>query len=85
MGSGTSEEAASGGHTAVVDLLASEFGAWIVVGCLIRAALWFHAAMIDRLVERYGVDPIAVDGAGWTALHPSRRAVGSSLAGTESY
>jgi hypothetical protein len=39
---------------------------------LIRAALWVHDAMIDRLVERYGVGPtlypIAVDGAGWTAL-----------------
>ena len=60
--------AASGGHTAVVDLLAGEFGAWIVVGCSIREAMWVHDAMIDRLVERYGVDPIAVDGAGWTAL-----------------
>ena len=60
--------AVSGGHTAVVDLLAGEFGAWIVVGCSIREAMWGHDAMIDRLVERYGVDPIAVDGAGWTAL-----------------
>jgi len=40
--------AASGGHTAVVDLLAGEFGAWIFVGCLIRAALWGHDAMIVR-------------------------------------
>ena len=40
--------AASGGHMAVVDLLAGEFGAWIFVGCLIRAALLGHDAMIVR-------------------------------------
>jgi len=61
--------AAMGGHTDVLDLLASEFGARIVGG-LIHAAEWGHAAMIDHLVEEYGVDPNWVVGVDWwTALH----------------
>jgi hypothetical protein len=60
--------AARGGHTDVVDLLVSEFGARIGVYCLIMAAWWGQDAMIDHLVERYGLDPNAVDGGGWTAL-----------------
>ena len=65
--------AAWGGHTDVVDLLASEFGARIRVGCLIGAAAWGHDAMIDHLVEEYWVDPNDADEHGYTlestALH----------------
>ena len=60
--------AARGGHADVLDLLASEFGAWIR-DCLIQAARWGHDAMIDHLVEKYGVHPNGVRGGGWTALH----------------
>ena len=60
--------AAWGGHADVLDLLASEFGARIGVSVLIEAATWGHDAMIDHLVEEYGVDPKGVGG-GWTALH----------------
>ena len=35
-----------------------EWGSW-----------WGHNAMIDHLVEEYGVDPNGVDEYGWTALH----------------
>ena len=66
--------AAMGGHTDVLDLLASEFGAEIGVDCLTCASEWGHDAMIDHLVERYGVDPNgAEDGTGWTALHRAAR------------
>ena len=61
--------AATGGHTDVLDLLASEFGARIGVYCLTYASTWGRDAMIDHLVEKYGVDPNGVDGVGWTALH----------------
>jgi hypothetical protein len=61
--------AAGGGHTDLVDLLAVEFGADIDVGCLNLAAAMGQDAMIDRLVERYGLDPNALDGDGSTALH----------------
>ena len=61
--------AAMGGHTDVLDLLASEFGARIGVYCLTYASTWGQDAMIDHLVEKYGVDPNGVDGVGWTALH----------------
>jgi hypothetical protein len=63
------QEAAEGGHTDALDLLASEFGAKIGGDCLSGAAGRGHDAMIDYLVEEYGVDP---NGAGryvWTALH----------------
>jgi len=60
--------AAAGGHTDVLDLLASEFGARIIVRCLLEAARWGHDAMIDHLVEKYGVDPNGAED-GWTALH----------------
>ena len=63
------ERAAEGGHTDVLDLLASEFGARIGVDCLTGAARWGHDAMIDHLVEEYGVDPNGEGGDGWTALH----------------
>jgi hypothetical protein len=54
----------------VLDLLASEFGARIGVDCLTEAARWGHDAMIDHLVEEYGVDPNKSDGyEGCTALH----------------
>jgi len=46
----------------VLDLLASEFGARIGVDCLTEAARWGHDAMIDHLVEEYGVDPNKSDG-----------------------
>ncbi len=49
--------AAWGGHTDVLDLLASEFGARIGVDCLRWAARRGHDAMIDHLVEEYGMDP----------------------------
>ena len=53
--------AAGGGHTDVLDVLASEFGARIGVGslsCALHdAAEWGHDAMIDHLVEEYGMDP----------------------------
>jgi len=62
------EQAAWGGHADVLDLLASEFGAWIGVYCLTDAARWGHDAMIDHLVEEYGVDPNG-DEYGRTALH----------------
>jgi hypothetical protein len=61
--------AAMGGHTDVLDLLASEFRAWIGVPCLYEAASWGHDAMIDHLVEEYGLDPNGDDGDGWTALY----------------
>jgi ankyrin repeat protein len=60
---------AAGGHTDVLDLLASEFGARIGVDCLAYAARWGHDAMIDHLVEEYGLDPNGVHGYGRTALH----------------
>ena len=56
-------------HADVLDLLASEFGARIGVDCLTEAAAWGHDAMIDHLVEKYGVDPNGEVGGGWTALH----------------
>ena len=31
--------------------------------------MWGHDAMIDLLVERYGLDPNGADEDGWTALH----------------
>jgi len=65
----SADVAAKGGHTDVLDLLASEFGAKIGLNCLIEAVRWGHDAMIDHLVERYGLDPNAVNKAGWTALH----------------
>jgi len=61
--------AAWGGHTDVLDLLASEFGAWIGEYCLFSAADWGHDAMIDHLVEEYGVDPNEASGGVATALH----------------
>jgi hypothetical protein len=61
--------AAMGGHTDVLDLLASEFGARIGVYYLTGAAEWGQHAMIDHLVEEYGVDPNGVDDYGWTALY----------------
>ena len=61
------------GHTDVVDLLASEFGARIGVDCLTGAARWGHDAMIDHLVEEYGVDPNGADRLGLTALHKAAR------------
>jgi len=56
------QQAAMGGHTDVLDLLASEFGAEIGGGCLIWAARLGHNAMIDHLVEKYGLDPNDVAG-----------------------
>ena len=53
----------------MVDLLAGEFGARIDVWILTSAAAWGQDATIDHLVERYGLDPNAVDGVGWTTLH----------------
>ena len=61
--------AARGGHADVLDLLAGEFGAKIGVSCLVWAAWWGHDAMIDHLVEKYGVDPNEADEDEWTALH----------------
>jgi hypothetical protein len=61
--------AAMGGHTDVFDLLASEFGARIGEYCLTGAARLGHDAMIDHLVEKYGVDPNGEDENGYTALH----------------
>jgi hypothetical protein len=60
--------AALGGHTDVLDLLASEFGAWIGEYCLFSAARSGHDAMIDHLVEEYGVDPNEASGGVATAL-----------------
>ena len=60
--------AAEGGHADVLDLLASEFGAEIGMGCLAYAAERGHDAMIDHLVEEYGVDPNDNVGVS-TALH----------------
>jgi len=56
-------------HTDVVDLLAIEFGARIGANSLTDAAQMGHNAMIDHLVEQYGVDPNGWDRDGWTALH----------------
>ena len=68
------ERAAEGGHTDVLDLLASEFGAQIKVDCLAYAVRWGHDAMIDHLVEEYGVDPNGVgEYRGWTALHEAAK------------
>jgi hypothetical protein len=61
--------AAKGGHTDVIDLLAGEFGTEIGVICLTLAARLGQDAMIDHLVEEYGVDPNGVGGAQGTALH----------------
>jgi hypothetical protein len=63
------EQAAEGGHADVLDLLASEFGARIVRNCLTQAAGYGHDAMVDHLVEEYGVDPNGKDDYEWTALH----------------
>jgi len=64
------DAAAAGGHTDVLDLLASEFGAQINVRCLNEAAESGQNAMIDHLVEEYGVDPNEADEFYWmTALH----------------
>jgi hypothetical protein len=60
-------------HTDVVDLLASEFGARIGANSLTDAAQMGHNAMIDHLVENYGVDSNEVDRDGWTALHWAAR------------
>ena len=66
--------AAVGGHTDVLDLLASEFGAEIGLDNLVWAARRGHDAMIDHLVEKYGVDPNGMDDYGrWTALHRAAR------------
>ena len=63
--------AAARGHTDVLDLLVSEFGARVSLWCLTDAATCGQCAMIDHLVERYGVDPNAstVNGMGKNALH----------------
>ena len=37
--------------------MASEFGAWVGLRCLTGAVMWGHDAMIDHLMEEYGVDP----------------------------
>ena len=65
--------AAMAGHADVLDLLASEFGARIGVACLTAAAGRGHDAVIDHLVEKYGLDPHAKDEAGWTALESAVR------------
>jgi hypothetical protein len=73
--------AAGGGHTDVIDLLASEFGAPIGVDHLAYAAHCGRHAMIDHLVEEYGLDldvraedpdVLASEGDG-TALHWAAR------------
>ena len=61
--------AALSGHTDVVDLLASEFGARIGVECVNDLAVWGQNAVIDHLVEKYGVDPNGAGSDGETALH----------------
>jgi hypothetical protein len=67
------QAAAMSGHIDVVDVLASSFWAKIDVVCLNRAAEWGEDAMIDHLVEEYGLDLSAVDGDGWSALHWAAR------------
>ena len=65
-------DAAFGGHTDVIQLLHSMYGRsaiYIDVQTMVAAAAWGHNAMIDYLVEEYGVDPKWVGGEGWTALH----------------
>jgi len=62
------KEVAERGHTDVLDLLASEFGARIGEDCLTGAAESGRDAMIDHLVEEYGLDLYGVDGYEWTAL-----------------
>jgi len=68
--------AVSVGNTDVLDLLASEFGvAEIGAGTFcsplgISAVRWGQIAMIDHLVEQYGMDPNGDDDKfGWTVLH----------------
>ena len=63
------EQAAMGGHTDVLDILAGEFDAKIGVDHLIGAARWGLIAMIDHLAKEYEVDPNGADQQGWTALH----------------
>ena len=63
------EQAAMGGHTDVLDILAGEFDAKIGVDHLIGAARWGLIAMIDHLAKEYEVDPNGADRQGWTALH----------------
>ena len=60
--------AAAGGHTDVIDLLASEHGARIYVNCLNYAAAWGQVAMIDHLVEKYGLNPNQEDQCSLNAL-----------------
>ena len=56
----TARSAAHNGHIDVVDLLAREFHAHIGVECLVDAAQYGQDVMIDHLVEKYGVDPLAL-------------------------
>jgi len=50
-------------------LLAGEYGGDVDVNLFLSAASHGHVAMIDLLVERYGVDPNGADVYGRTALH----------------
>ena len=50
-------------------LLAGEYRGDVDVGLFLSAAKRGDDAMIDLLVERYGVDPNVADGDGRTALH----------------
>ena len=67
--SGMTECAAYLCELTYTQLLAGEYRRDVDVELLMSAAKRGHDAMIDLLVERYGLDPNGADGDGWTALH----------------
>ena len=61
--------AAAQGHIDVVDLAASKYGAKVDQDCLFLAVDAGQLAMIDHLVQTYGLVVGAQNSIGWTAMH----------------
>ncbi len=66
---GSTECAAYLRELTYTQLLAGEYRGDVDVELFTSAAWRGDDAMIDLLVERYGLDPNGADGDGWTALH----------------